>query len=555
VSDEQVIIFGGDPAGVAAAIEQAEAGRRVVLVESSPALGAERIPQTHLLNGNPAWADPNFEAAKKHPNIRIITNAQVEKAAAKDGSYTFRIRRKTSRVDIEKCNGCLECIRVCPINMYDDFNEGIGFRTAIDFFNPNTGDFNIFKEDMPVCQATCPANLDIRSYVGLIADGEYDKSLAKIRERLPFALSIGRVCPHPCETACNRGYMDEPISICTLKRYVADYEMNNRITPPVEVPDEFHKEKVAIIGAGPAGLSCACFLGRAGYHSVVFEALPEPGGMFRYGIPEYRLPTPTLMHEINWILAHGAELRCNTRIGADISFKEIMDKFDAVFIGVGAHKGMKLQIKGEDMEGVVDGVDFLREVNSGKKWPARGKVIVIGGGNVAMDAARVSWREGFDEVHILYRRTKKEMPASPWEIDAAEHEGVKIQYLVAPVEVIGNGGRMSGLKCLRMQLGEPDASGRRRPVPIEGSEFVVEAETLIPAIGQRADLSFVPEGSGLNITRWDTFAVDKSNYMTNVEGVFSAGDVETGPDIAIRACAGGRKAAEGIMRYLEAKRR
>ena len=326
MSDKQVIIFGGDPAGVAAAIEQAEAGRRVVLVESSPSLGAGSIPRTHLLNGNSISADPNWEAVKKHPNIRVIANAQVEKATAKDGSYTFRIRRKTSRVDLEKCDGCRECIRVCPINMYDDFNEGIGFRTAIDFFNPQTGDFNIFKEDMPVCQATCPANLDIRSYVGLIADGEYEKSLAKIRERLPFALSIGRVCPHPCESACNRGYTDEPISICTLKRYVADYEMKNRITAPVEVPDEFHKEKVAIIGAGPAGLTCACFLARQGYHSVVFEALPEPGGMFRYGIPEYRLPTPTLMHEINWIIAHGVELRCNTRIGKEISFEQVIER-------------------------------------------------------------------------------------------------------------------------------------------------------------------------------------------------------------------------------------
>ena len=551
MSDKQVIIFGGDPAGVAAAIEQAEAGRRVVLVEPSPSLGGGRIPQIRLLNGAPE--DPNYEAVLKHPNIRVITNAQVEKAVAKDGGYSFRIRRKTPRVDPEKCNDCRACIKVCPIHMYDDFNEGIGFRTAIDFFNPQTADYNIFKEDMPICQATCPANLDIRSYVGLIADGQYDKSLAKIRERLPFALSIGRVCPHPCETACNRQYMDEPISICTLKRYVADFEMNNQATGPVEVPDEFHKEKVAIIGAGPAGLSCAYFLAKAGYHSVVFEALPEPGGMFRYGIPEYRLPTPTLMHEINWILSHGAELRCNTRIGKDISFDEIRSQFAAIFIGVGAHAGMKLQIKGEDMEGVVDGVDFLREVNGGKKWPAKGKVIVIGGGNVAMDAARVSWREGFEEVHVLYRRTKKEMPASPWEIDAAEHEGVKFQYLVAPVEVIGNG-KMTGLKCLRMELGEPDASGRRRPVPIEGSEFIVEAETLIPAIGQRPDTSFVTEASGLQPTRWNTFAVDKSSYMTKVPGVFSAGDVETGPDIAIRACAGGRKAAQGIISFIEAKR-
>jgi NADPH-dependent glutamate synthase beta subunit-like oxidoreductase len=438
--------------------------------------------------------------------------------------------------------------------MYDDFNEGLGFRTAIDYFNPKTGEYNIFKEDMPICQATCPANLDIRSYVGLIADGKYAESLAKIRERLPFALSIGRVCPHPCETACNRGVVDQPISICTLKRFVADWEMNNQVPAPVEVPDSFHKERVAIIGAGPAGLTCGYFLAKAGYKSVCFEALPEPGGMFRYGIPEYRLPTPTLMHEINWILSHGVELRCNVRIGRDVSFEDLRKDFDAVFIGVGAHKGMKLQIKGEEMEGVIDGVDFLRDANMGKPINARGKVIIIGGGNVAMDAARVSWREGFDEVHILYRRTKREMPASPWEIDAAEHEGIKIQYLVAPIEVLGENGRMTGLKCLRMQLGEPDASGRRRPVPIEGSEFVVEAETLIPAIGQRPDLAFVPEGSDLEITRWSTFAVDQETFMTNVPGIFSAGDVETGPDIAIRACAGGRKAALGIVRYLEAKR-
>jgi NADPH-dependent glutamate synthase beta subunit-like oxidoreductase len=553
VSDKKVIVFGGDPVGVAAALEQAEAGMQVTLIESSPSLGGGRIPQTCIIDDG-AFEDPKLEALKGHPNVRVITNARVEKVAVENGGYRFRVRRLTPRVDREKCNDCKACIRVCPIHMYDDFNEGVGFRTAIDFFNPKTGDYNVFKEDMPVCQATCPANLDIRSYVGLIADGRYDLSLAKIRERLPFALSIGRVCPHPCETACNRGYMDEPISICTLKRYVADTELKSGIAPPVDIPDEFHKEKVALIGAGPAGLTCGYFLAKSGYRSVCFEALPEPGGMFRYGIPEYRLPTPTLMHEINWILSHGVELRCNTRVGKDFSFEEIQREFDAVFIGVGAHAGMKLQIQGEDLEGVIDGVDFLRDVNAGKKVSAKGKVIVIGGGNVAMDAARVSWREGFDEVHVLYRRTKKEMPASPWEIEAAEHEGVKFQYLVAPIEVMGKNGRMTGLKCLRMQLGEPDASGRRRPVPIEGSEFVIEAETLIPAIGQRPQLEFVPQGSTLNITRWSTFAVDKDTFMTNVPGVFSAGDVETGPDIAIRACAGGRKAAEGIRRYIEAKR-
>ena len=558
MSKKRIIVFGGDAAGVAAALQQAEAGMQVTLVEPSPSLGGELLPQTRIINGDSPVPQPDLETLRKHPNIEVITNAQVVKSKSANGKYSFQIRRRTPRVDMEKCTDCKECIRVCPIHMYDDFNEGVGFRTAIDYFNPETaksGEYNIFKEDMPICQLTCPANLNIRSYAALIADGKYAESLAVIRQRLPFALSIGRVCPHPCETACNRGYVDEPIAICALKRFVADYEMHNNIDPPVEVPDHFHPEKVAIIGAGPAGLSCAFFLAKAGYHSVVFEAMPEPGGMFRYGIPEYRLPTKTLMREINWILSHGAELRCNTRIGKDITFEELQRDYAAVFIGVGAWTGMKLGISGEDMEGVVDGVQFLRDVNMGKKVDMKGRVIIIGGGNVAMDAARVSWREGFDEVHVVYRRTRKEMPASPWEIDAAEHEGIKFQFLVAPVEVIGDKGRMTGLKCLKMELGEPDASGRRRPVPIEGSDFIIEAENLIAAIGQRPDIKFIPEDSKLEITRWNTFAVNQETFQTNVPGIFSAGDVETGPDIAIRACANGRKAALGIARHIEAKRR
>jgi NADPH-dependent glutamate synthase beta subunit-like oxidoreductase len=558
VSKKRIIVFGGDAAGVAAALQQAEAGMQVTLVETSPSLGGELLPQTRIVDGDSPFLQPDLEALRNHPNIEVITNAQVVKSKSANGKYSFQIRRSTPRVDMEKCTDCKECIRVCPIHMYDDFNESVGFRTAIDYFNPETakwGEYNIFKEDMPICQATCPANLNIRSYAALIADGKYTESLAVIRQRLPFALSIGRVCPHPCEDACNRGYVDEPIAICALKRFVADYEMHNKIDPPVEVPDDFHPEKVAIIGAGPAGLSCAFFLAKAGYHSVVFEAMPEPGGMFRYGIPEYRLPTETLMHEINWILAHGVELRCDTRIGKDISFEDLQRDYAAVFVGVGAWTGMTLRIPGEEMEGVIDGVRFLRDANMGKKIDMKGRVIIIGGGNVAMDAARVSWREGFDEVHVVYRRTRKEMPASPWEIDAAEHEGVKFQFLVSPVEVVGDKGRMTGLKCLKMELGEPDASGRRRPVPIEGSEFVIEAENLIAAIGQRPDIKFIPEDSEFEITRWNTFAVDQKSFQTNVPGIFSAGDVETGPDIAIRACANGRKAALGIARHIETKRR
>ncbi|NTW37478.1 MAG: 4Fe-4S binding protein, partial [Syntrophobacteraceae bacterium] len=249
---KRVIIFGGDPAGLAMALKQAEAGVQVTLIEPSPGLGEGRIPQNRIISDGTQAENPDIEASRRHPSIRIITNAKIERATTENGSYHLRVTRRTPRVHPEKCNDCKACIRVCPIHMYDDFNEGIGFRTAIDFFNPKTGVYNIFKEDMPICQATCPANLDIRSYVGLIADGNYAASLAKIRERLPFALAIGRVCPHPCETACNRGYVDEPISICTLKRFVADWEMHHDVDPPVDVPKKFHDEKVAIIGAGPS---------------------------------------------------------------------------------------------------------------------------------------------------------------------------------------------------------------------------------------------------------------------------------------------------------------
>ena len=233
----------------------------------------------------------------------------------------------------------------------------------------------------PTCMTSCPVGVKVREFVRLIVADDFAGAAAVIREDNVLPAVTGRVCPQEdhCEAGCVLHKKGLSLGIGYLERFVADYEMKNGVSAPVEVPDEFHPEKVAIIGAGPAGLSCAYFLAKAGYHSVVFEALPEPGGMFRYGIPEYRLPTPTLMHEINWILSHGAELRCNTRIGKDISFDEIVAQFDAVFIGVGAHKGMKLRIQGEDLEGVVDGVDFLREVNGGKKWPAKGRVIVVGG--------------------------------------------------------------------------------------------------------------------------------------------------------------------------------
>ncbi len=554
---KRTLIIGGGLEGVRAAAEQAKAGARVTIVEKFPTLGGERIPRDRIISPDDAFENPDLEEIRNHPDIEILTYSDLEKVTADNGRIHARIRVKSLRVDNTKCNDCKACIRVCPVNMFDDFDEGLTFRTAIDYFNPATGEYNIFKEDMPVCQRTCPVNLDIRTYVGQIADGKYLDSLATIREKLPLPGSIGRVCPHPCETACNRQYLDEPISICFLKRYVADVEILEGIEPVYETPEKKYPEKIAIIGAGPAGLTCAYDLARKGYQNItIFEALPVPGGYLWVGIPEYRLPKKLLKREVDLIAAMGIDIQYNKRVGKDVSFEQLRNDYDAVFIGAGCHKGLKLRCPGEDEyqgKGIVDCVTFLKEQALGNAPEAKGKLIVIGGGNAAIDSARVGWRMGFEEVYILYRRTRKEMPANTWEIDAAEHEGVILQYLAAPVEILGDGKKVTGMKCIKMELGEPDASGRRRPVPIEGSEYTIDAQTIVPALSQGTDLSFLGENHGLEVNRWNTFDVDPETGATNVPGVFAGGDIVSGPDIAIRAVAGGKKAALGIDQYLRSR--
>jgi heterodisulfide reductase subunit A len=555
VADEKVLVIGGGLDGVSTALAKAEAGSHVTIVEKFPTLGAERIPRDRLITPEEGFRNPDLEQVRANSNIEVLTYSDIQKLRRSNGKVQTSILKRSLRVDNTKCNDCKACIKVCPVNMFDDFNEGLGFRTAVDFSNPSTGQYNIYKEDMPVCQRTCPVNLDIRSYVGFIADGKHLESLATIRDRLPLAGCIGRVCPHPCETACNRQYLDEPISICFLKRYVADVELQEGIEPVYETPEKKYPEKIAIIGAGPAGLTCGHDLARMGYeHIKIFEALPVPGGYLWVGIPEYRLPKKILQREVDLICNMGVEIQYNARVGQDISFEDLRKEYDAIFIGAGCHAGLKLRVPGEDeFEGIVDCVTFLREQALGQGMEAKGKLIVIGGGNAAIDSARVGWRMGFDEVYILYRRTRKEMPANSWEVDAAEHEGVILQYLAAPLEILGENGKVVGMKCIKMELGEPDASGRRRPVPMEGSEYVIDAQTIVPAISQGTNLSFLPEDHEFNLSRWNTFEIDEETGATNVPGVFAGGDVITGPDIAIRAIAGGKKAAVGIHEYLRSK--
>lgn len=372
-----------------------------------------------------------------------------------------------------------------------------------------------------------------------------------VRRDNPIPGISGRVCTHPCEEACERRRIDEGLAIAYLKRFIADYERKNNPHMPSPVKRS-RAEKVAIVGSGPAGLTAAYHLVLRGYGVTVLESAPILGGMLVLGIPPNRLPRDVIEYEINRIKALGVEMKTGVTVGKDISFEELSQQgFKAIFIAVGAYKGLKLRVPGEDeYKGFMDCLTFLRNVNLGDRSRPGDRVCVIGGGNAAIDAARTALRLGCRDVNMVYRRSRKEMPANPKEIEEAEAEGVRIHYLASPVRILGENGQVVGMECIRNRLGEPDSSGRRSPVPIEGSEFTVEADTIIPAISQQPDLSFLPKDHGFNISKWNTFIIDPETLQTNKPGIFAGGDCVTGPATVIEAIAAGKKAAEIIDRYL-----
>lgn len=406
------------------------------------------------------------------------------------------------------------------------------------------------------CMSVCPTQLDIPKYVEAISEGRFTESLGTIRENTCLAGTLGRVCVRPCESSCRRANIDEAVSIKSLKRFVADYELEKSLKPNIE-PKIDKNKKVAVIGAGPAGLSCAYYLAQMGYPVTVFEKLGEPGGMAAVGIPDYRLPRVILGGEGAFVESFGVTMRYGVTLGKDITMDQIRKDFDAVFIGVGAHSSSPMGVQGEDMgyRGFIPGVKYLLDINNGTDpYPEGKRVVVVGGGNVAMDCVRSSFRVGKPDVHLVYRRTKKEMPADPVEIHEAEEEGVEFHYLCNPTRILEKDGKVVGVECIRMELGEPDASGRRRPVPVPGSEFVIDTDILIPAIGQAVDFSFLEKKEDFAITKWNTFQVDQETFETNVPGVFSAGDCETGPDVLVRACGNGKRAAWKIDEYLRGEK-
>ncbi len=399
------------------------------------------------------------------------------------------------------------------------------------------------------CQNACPAGVDVPRYISLIRQERYQDAVRLIKEKNPFPAVCGRVCTHPCEAKCRRAQVDEAIAICELKRFAADWELSNPL--PVEKPAVPRDAKVAVVGSGPAGLTAAYYLARLGYGVTVFEALPEAGGMLRVGIPGYRLPKDVLDAEILDIVRLGVDIRTGVAVGRDVTIDEIKAQgYKAIFLAVGASVSQKLGVPGDDLEGVIGAVEFLREVNLGARRKVGKKVAVIGGGNAAVDAARTALRLGAKEVHIIYRRQREDMPADKHEIAEAEREGVKIHLLVAPSRMMGRDGKLANMECVRMQLGEFDRSGRRRPVPIEGSNFVIDVDMVISAISQRPDLSFVPGASRIETTKWSTIVADPRTRATGELGVFAGGDCVNGPDTVIQAIADGRRAAQEIDRFL-----
>jgi formate dehydrogenase major subunit len=400
------------------------------------------------------------------------------------------------------------------------------------------------------CKLACPAGIDIQGYIGLIANGQYEEALKLIKESNPLPLVCGRVCPRFCEAKCRRNLVDEPLAINALKRFVADFDLSNGgpYTPEPKPPTG---HKVAIVGGGPAGLSAAYYLALEGNEVAIFDANPQLGGMLRYGIPEYRLPKAVLDKEIAAITALCSQIHCNVSSGRDFTIESLKtDGYEAIFLALGAQASQKMRVEGEDLPGVLSGIGFLRDVATQKEVSLGQKVAIVGGGNTAIDAARTAFRLGAAEVTIVYRRSREEMPANDEEIEQAEQEGIKIHFLAAPLKLAAQNGRVASMECIRMALGEPDSSGRRRPEPIKGSEFTISVDTVIAAIGQIIDTSGLPQDGQVELNRRGGIIAKDEIMQTSLDGVFAGGDCVSGPATVVEAVAAGRRAALSIKQYL-----
>jgi heterodisulfide reductase subunit A-like polyferredoxin len=577
-----VLVCGGGIAGMQAALDLSAAGFRVHLAESAPNIGGAmaKLDKT-FPTGDCATCilSPKLVACARDINIDLHTLTEIEAVRGEAGHFTVTLKRKPRFIVESECNGCGDCVAACPVELRGLLDCRLGAHKAIGKPSaqavPNV--VRIEKQQRPPCRMACPLGQNAQGYIALLRAGKYAEAVSLIRETNPFPSICGYVCHHPCESACERGRIDDPVAIRALKRFAIEKaaEMGIAPAPPTIEP---RAEKIAIIGAGPAGLAAADRLAREGFRVTIFEASRVLGGMLRLGIPAFRLPRHILDADIAAVQALGVEIKTGMRLGVDITIDELLREsqgeacdekqsgvepphskehdgheglgYGAVFIATGAYSGNRMGVPGEELEGVHVGLDFIQRANLGEAGAPGRRVAVIGGGNAAVDVARTAKRLGAGEVAILYRRTRHEMPADPLEVADAMREGVKVAFLVQPVRMVGANGRVTGVECQRMRLSDQkDASGRRRPEPIEGSEHVLPFDTVLIAIGQTPNTSYANDT--IQTSKWGSIDVEPDTMRTSRPGVFAGGDVAVGAGTLVEAIAAGRRAAEAIVRYID----